>query len=967
MWHMTLDASVASGAAQCSLHAELAAAVLCLAFAFASKLWLVKAEAGYSEQCLFTGITRTPCCWDRWQICDKSAEAVLTPLRLCTALLPTPHSPSFPLEELTAMGRPIESDYCPVVLGVPPPHTDTPAAAAAAAATAASMRRPAARSKATNMFDPVNRRPPQALLLPGCSYTGQIAAARRATAAARAAMLPAEEPVAAVGLAAAAAAAEVGSEGVTETEREARLFAFESISMVGASQLVQQLRPVKLQHARAPGAAVGVAAAAQSYQKQLQQQQEGGEQGAEGSDQEGRDGVVDAEGAVIGQADGAHGAQASKGGRRVLKAARRSSKADVPSASAAAAAATITAEHMPAQSAVAAAAAAAAAKLRSLTACNECPIPVAASTAGQSPGKPSNSTGSSKQVSAAWATGAAGGGASAGSSSKTRSERIQLLQEMQRKARAALAAATSAPVVAAGLPAYAAAVGDDNLSDIHPSLLAAAAEAATEAAVAAMQPQPMEVDWTHEEDVVGEMGLWEPAEQRVNAAFTAALQQAKDRAAALAAAGAAAGPAQAAAEGAQPEGLPVDMQVDVDSSGNGAQPGPAEAAAGKGDSGSGAGVTGAGNSMGASSSAGGSSSLQKQVGLLMGFIKAGSCPAISAAEEAALGIKMPRPLAIVHDYCPAAPAAGAAAAAVAALVLGGGMAYGSTDEYPTAGSARDVTRVSYGAAQRVQQGLVAEVEARVQQLRKKQEYDVGVEAAFLSGGPEAAAAFMAAADAEADREDPNAWMDTWTSPTPEMVYTRAGGTGSWPEAGAALTEWNRDNPDIVAACELGLKIHAAASAQLDRKLDAFERQQQGGFGSASSSGGGSTAAGDVDAVLRADQQDLAGNIAAVLPRGLPLRAQQNALLAYRAASRMQAHLMGHDFAPDDVFDLYYEIKLPKDADAFWGAVARGEVGQGQDGWTLPQPRVRYYENQELWDSLEGQGKVKQRVLDAELR
>jgi hypothetical protein len=356
--------------------------------------------------------------------------------------------------------------------------------------------------------------------------------------------------------------------------------------------------------------------------------------------------------------------------------------------------------------------------------------------------------------------------------------------------------------------------------------------------------------------------------------------------------------------------------------------------------------------------------LQEQVGLMMGFIKADSCPAISAAEEAALGLQMPRPLAIVHDYCSAAPAAIAAAAALAALVPGGGLTYSSSEEYPAAASAGDDTRVSYGAAEKVQRRIVEKLSGRVQQLKKKQEFDDAVEAAFLAGGPEAAAAFMAAADAAAGAEDPNAWIDFWTSPTPAMAYARAGGTGQWSDVAASASEASSSEPAVVAACELGLKIYAVATAQLEPPLDTQQQQQQQQEEVAGDISDHAAAA-NLSAILSADLRGLSDVIASVLPRGMSLRAQQNALLAYRAASRVQMHLLGHDFAPDDVFDLYYEIKLPRNADEFWGRVARGEVGQGQEGLSVPQPRVRYYGNQELWSSLDGE--EKQRVLDAELR
>jgi hypothetical protein len=603
---------------------------------------------------------------------------------------------------------------------------------------------------------------------------------------------------------------------------------------------------------------------------------------------------------------------------------------------------------------VAAAAAAAAAKLHSMTSCNAAPVPSAAAPGCTS----SNKSGSAVNAAAA----APGEGfslnvskpsaATTAAAGKVRSERIMILQDMQRKARAALAAATSARVVAAGKADCFAAAEDEHLGALHPSLLAAAAEAAAEAAAAALQPQPMEVDWTHEEDMARDAGLWEPAEQRVKAAHQAAVQAAKDKAAAAAAPvkGTAADVAGEGAEDVRSEDQPGDMQVDAGQALADAASSAAAAAASGASSGK------------ATSSAECSKYLQEQVGLLMGFIKADSCPAISAAEEAALGLRMPRPLAIVHNYCSAAPAASAAAAAVTSLVPGGGLTHSSSEEYPTAGSAGDVTRVSYGAAEKVQRGLVEELSVRVQQLKKKQDFDDAVEAAFLEGGPEAAAAFMAAADAAAGAEDPNAWIDSWTSPTPAMAYARAGGSGQWPDASAAVSGASCSDPAVVAACELGLKICAVATAQLERGLDA--QQQQEGEEEKGANYTSDHAAADLSAILSADQRGLSDIIARVLPHGMSLRAQQNALLAYRAASRMQMHLLGHEFPPDDAFDLYYEIKLPRNADEFWGRVAAGEVGQGQEGFNAPQPRVRYYENQELWGSLDRE--EKQHVLDAEL-
>jgi hypothetical protein len=762
-------------------------------------------------------------------------------------------------------------------------------------------------------------------------------------------MLPVEEPTAAVGLAA-AAAVEEGLEGGPAPSRGDRVFAFERITMLGAGQLVQQLRPVRLEDARAPGAAAAaVPFAAMCSDSQQQQQEEGNErQQPEGGDGD----VVMADAAAAESGEAVSRQPGNSNGRRIVKAARRSKTG--ASASAAAAALDAAGETV-----VAAAAVAAAGKLHSMASCNADPGPASATPPPSS--KSSSKSGPASNRRASGSSNSAPSTAAAAAAGKARSDRIQFLQQMQRKARAALAAATSARVVAAGKPDCFAAAEDEHLGVLHPTLLAAAAEAASEAAAAALQPQPMEVDWMHEEDMARDAGLWEPTELRVKAAHKAAVQAAKGKAAALSAAAAAAAAKGTAAdvagegaEGAQPGDQPVDMQMDAESALAGAAGSAAAAAA--------TGATGAssGNSV---SSAGGSSYLQEQVGLLMGFIKADSCPAISAAEEAALGLQMPRPLAIVHDYCSAAPAAGAAAAAVAALVPGGGLTYSSREEYPTAASAGDVTRVSDGAAEKVQRGIVEELSARVQQLKKKKEFDDAVEAAFLAGGPEAAAAFMAAADAAAAAaadEDPNAWVESWTSPTPAMAYTRAGGLGQWPDAAAAVPQASCSNPAVVAACELGLKINAVATAQLERRLDAQQQQQEEGAGDTSDH-----AATDLNAILSADQRGLSDVIARVLPRGMSLHAQQNALLAYRAASRMQTHLLGHEFSPDDVFDLYYEIKLPRDADEFWGRVAGGEVGQGQEGLSVPQPRVRYYGNQELWGSLDGD--EKQRVLDAELR
>jgi hypothetical protein len=92
-------------------------------------------------------------------------------------------------------------------------------------------------------------------------------------------------------------------------------------------------------------------------------------------------------------------------------------------------------------------------------------------------------------------------------------------------------------------------------------------------------------------------------------------------------------------------------------------------------------------------------------------------------------------------------------------------------------------------------------------------------------------------------------------------------------------------------------------------------------------------------------------------------------LLCRAALRLHSFYHGRDFPANDPVDLYYEIKPAADPEVFWSSVERGEVGQGQDGWTLPQPRVRFVETDARLDWFNTQlGNVeKQRVIDAELR
>jgi hypothetical protein len=448
----------------------------------------------------------------------------------------------------------------------------------------------------------------------------------------------------------------------------------------------------------------------------------------------------------------------------------------------------------------------------------------------------------------------------------------------------------------------------------------------------------MEVDWAHPEDLFREQGLWEPAEERVNATYQKSLQAAKDRAAALAATAAAPGGSSGA---------------DADSSAAAAMTAAAAVPQASGPSTS----SDLMNSTAPASStaaADRSSYLQQQVGLLMGFIKADSCPAITAAEKASLGIQMPRPLAVVHDYCPAVPAASAAAAAVAALVPGGGLTYSSSEEYPTAGMASDVTRVSFGAAERAQRGVVAGLGRKVQQLRTQQEYEYEREAAFLAGGPEAAAAWMAAADAAAAKaaEDPSAWMDDFSVLPPSLAYARAGGSKAWAEAGDESAGSSSNAPAVGAACELGLKISASMSAQHQDSSDVLELQLY-----QVESGADAVAAACIDPH---SERDI---ITSLLPRGMPARAGENATLAYVAANRTQQYVLGRDFSPDDAFNQYYGVAPA--VDGFWGRVARGEVARGQDSFFVSQPRVGIHSNPGLWDSLDSAGR--QRALDTELR
>lgn len=89
----------------------------------------------------------------------------------------------------------------------------------------------------------------------------------------------------------------------------------------------------------------------------------------------------------------------------------------------------------------------------------------------------------------------------------------------------------------------------------------------------------------------------------------------------------------------------------------------------------------------------------------------------------------------------------------------------------------------------------------------------------------------------------------------------------------------------------------------------------------------------------------------------------------RAALRLHSFYHGRDFPTNDPFDLYYEVKLAADPEAFWSRVERGEVGQGQDGWTLPQPRVRFVETDARldWFNTQLDDEEKQGVIEAELR
>jgi hypothetical protein len=390
---------------------------------------------------------------------------------------------------------------------------------------------------------------------------------------------------------------------------------------------------------------------------------------------------------------------------------------------------------------------------------------------------------------------------------------------------------------------------------MHPALLAAAAEAATEAATAALQPQPIDVDWNHPEDVAGAVGLWEPAQQQASAAYAAAWQAAKGRAAELA----------SWAQGSVGEGTSAGAAA-----GGGAATAPLAA-------GTSTGAAGTSTSKG-TAARGSSAYLQEQVDVLMGFIKADSCPAITAAEEEALGIKMPRPLAIVHSYNSAAPAAGAAAAAVAALVWGGGRTYSSSKDYPPAGSAGDVTRVSYGAAQKQQQGMVSDLQHKVDQLLRYQKLKEGCKAAMDAGGPEAADAVLYAARESGSwpqgLQDPNAWVHIST--TPGMLYREAGGIGSWEEARVGLLPMSRDVPAVAAAVQLGLKLCAAVTGRLEQRLDAWDAEQQllGGDPTEPTEAAGFDAGLDVGVL-----------VAEMLPADLPLRARKNALLAFRWVAR----------------------------------------------------------------------------------
>jgi len=756
--------------------------------------------------------------------------------------------PSFPLEQLIeSMGRPIEGDYCPVVLGVPPPDPDAPAAAAAAAASAATAARPRSRqARLADAFDPVNRRPPQALLLPGCSYSGQQAATRQASAAAVHAMA---DPI--PGLIA-RGATQAALEEATD-----RMMATDQIAVAGAGPLVQLLRAVDPSAVRQPGGAVT------GTGMQAQQQLQEGEGQAAGS------------------------APAASTGQLVAPMSGQQGPVLEP----------WELEEMPIEERIAAAAAAAAAKAA----------------------------------------------AAAGGDSNTQQQGVIMTP-------AALAAATSAPVVAAGIDGIWAQGDDIHLGCLEPEMVTEAAEVATAAASAVLQPTPMEVDWTHIEDLLGETRLWDQAEDLVKAAHASALRAAKARAAELAAqAAGTAGPTETdplapTAAGGAAGAAAGDCLQDGVQDGSAGTAGPqqlgiaAASAAGRSTS------EDAARSSSGSGSVGGLQQ-QQQPQILMGFIKADSCPSIDAAHCAALGVKMPRPLAIVHDYHPDTPAAAAAAAAVAALVPGGGRTHSSSATQPTAGSAGDVTRVSYGAAQRAQRQTVAQLEARLKELNAEQALSDSMEAAFQAGGPQAAAAAHAAAQAAAPAQDPNAWMDGFTGLPPHMVYARAGGTGVWEEVLAKLQqdETACTDPQVVAACELGMRVN-------DRAFELAVR-----------------AAEETDVSLDealADGAHLDAAFATVLPESLPVRVRIDGSLAARAVARKDSEMMGTVWPADDHFDLYYGAQGPA-TEEFWDSVLRGEVGNGQQDFRVAMPRVYNWADREVQARMTPQQKTY--ALEAEIR
>jgi hypothetical protein len=302
--------------------------------------------------------------------------------------------------------------------------------------------------------------------------------------------------------------------------------------------------------------------------------------------------------------------------------------------------------------------------------------------------------------------------------------------------------------------------------------MAAAAAAADAATAALLEPQQMEVDWAYEEDLAGNQGLWRPAEQHARELVEAEKQAAK---AAAAAAGLIAEAAEAdavAAGGGQAAAVPAS--------------GPA-----------------AGNIASSSNNSSSGSipgMLSGRPGIVTAYIKADTCPSISAAREAelaALGLRMPRPLAIPYAYQPGSAAAVGAAAA-------GWPPGSSSSSFAPAGTAGDSNRVSFGSIERAQRA-------------KAEQYQAVVDAANARWITEDPAGFAAAQEmgrdafAECCEQQEQARADVWK------------GLAEIPEAAPvpehSQSPWGlfKPHPDFTDADSEYARRRARAEARLARE------------------------------------------------------------------------------------------------------------------------------------------------------